>query len=485
MEHQAPSSQDLAPIFPADVPASRMIPASYIVSLKPGYSISQHSKTIEVDIAPYIDRIYTAITEYVSFSVQGVDDSLLRAVRSDQGVAYVSRDLIMESLASDKTPRRRGRDNGNQIATQAALMRAVAHINSTVLAPLYQSQHYEQRQSLIPNEFTVRLRDDYSLDAHWFSIGSNLSNTAFFHHLKIINAYSIRLDDHIIHELIRKDQGVESIQQNIAFEDARKIPSRRPRKRYLPKIFQRVRRWIVWATGKAPWPVRMVTAGQKLQSMPDVGPAEITRDGGFGIHVYVVDSGVRISHELFRVFEKGTAVNFGGRGTDDLSPYVYEKMYDRTGHGTHVAGVVIQHANGATIVNVKVLGIGQSSTKVLNGEEIESAFKDADNDYELLDGTSQACAAVSGVMATMMSLEDFNFDVQKMQQRLLANVLHNAVTGVPPQQPNFLVQSGLQRQPNLPFLNAPQSLSANPAPTTTNLGAAPNLSNYPVPSGQN
>ncbi|KAF2421229.1 subtilisin-like protein [Tothia fuscella] len=67
-------------------------------------------------------------------------------------------------------------------------------------------------------------------------------------------------------------------------------------------------------------------------------------------------SGVKISHPEF----KGKAVNFQGKKDDEKSPYADGTMADSTGHGTHVAGIINQVAEVATIVNVKVTGKGST-----------------------------------------------------------------------------------------------------------------------------
>jgi aqualysin 1 len=70
---------------------------------------------------------------------------------------------------------------------------------------------------------------------------------------------------------------------------------------------------------------------------------------GAGVHVYILDSGIRTSHVEFggRAFGAYTAIN-DGHGTSDC-----------TGHGTHVAGTVGARtygvAKGATLYSVRVL----------------------------------------------------------------------------------------------------------------------------------
>jgi subtilisin family serine protease len=84
---------------------------------------------------------------------------------------------------------------------------------------------------------------------------------------------------------------------------------------------------------------------------------------GYGVRVYVIDSGIRRTHNDFggRVLSGATAIN-DGRGTDDCN-----------GHGTHVAGSI----GGATwgvaksvrLVPVRVFGCtgGSSNSTIISG----------------------------------------------------------------------------------------------------------------------
>lgn len=86
--------------------------------------------------------------------------------------------------------------------------------------------------------------------------------------------------------------------------------------------------------------LQMIGAGEKLTTpVEDPDPSEIDsvfyetiRDAGSGVDVYILDSGIRISHEGFA----GRASNFDGVGDDEPSPYCEnnDTMADSDAHGT-------------------------------------------------------------------------------------------------------------------------------------------------------
>eukprot|EP00660_Eupelagonema_oceanica_P010561 gene10561-11075_t len=109
------------------------------------------------------------------------------------------------------------------------------------------------------------------------------------------------------------------------------------------------------------WGQKRVTA-QSAADVEDVFAHDAK--WGTGVKVYVLDTGIRVTHEEFEGTRAVWGANFAG-GADQ----------DNNGHGTHCAGTIAGKtygvAKGATVVAVKVLGDsgGGSWDGVISGVE--------------------------------------------------------------------------------------------------------------------
>ncbi|KAL9105416.1 MAG: hypothetical protein Q9227_009409 [Pyrenula ochraceoflavens] len=208
------------------------------------------------------------------------------------------------------------------------------------------------------------------MDSHWRTIGMNFSDSAAnFSRFEAINAYAVYMDQ-IIHNHVLTDTGVKWVSVNHHVQTSIGLPlhddsdtnvSTADLQFYLrganPHLHHS-RRWVTGFTKFLTWPQRMVNAGEKidLSAGGDTGlaPSNFFVNPGLGVHIYIVDTGVRITHKVFHQPDfKGTAANFNG----PHAPYVDDpNPDDKNGHGTSVASVAFMHATGANIVNVKASG---------------------------------------------------------------------------------------------------------------------------------
>lgn len=110
-----------------------------------------------------------------------------------------------------------------------------------------------------------------------------------------------------------------------------------------------------------PWGLnRMDQANLPLSKTIDFDP----QYKGSGVHVYVIDTGIRDSHREFALFDwNGTKV--GSRATFAAN-FIDNLQADSEGHGTHVSGTIggstCGVAKNASIFGVKVLGLGGAGT---------------------------------------------------------------------------------------------------------------------------
>lgn len=133
------------------------------------------------------------------------------------------------------------------------------------------------------------------------------------------------------------------------------------------------------------------------------------------VYVYVLDSGVRTTHEEFRL-PNGTRSAF--HGLDVVERLNYAK--DCTGHGTHVAGVIAGASFGvakhATVISVRVLGCDGNGflTRLLEGLQFVMEDSSPQNSY-------RRPAVVAMSLSTSKS-EALNKAVRKLSQTGIAVV---------------------------------------------------------------
>jgi hypothetical protein len=124
-----------------------------------------------------------------------------------------------------------------------------------------------KNMTLIENEYIVVLHDNHTLEDHFGFIGTNLSNNENFKHLESFNIYRVGLgNETLLHEMIRYDPGVRSVEQNgmapgLEKQVEMKTPPTRPS--FGSRLSKLVRRWRALKT-ELPWNLVMLASWGKL-----------------------------------------------------------------------------------------------------------------------------------------------------------------------------------------------------------------------------
>jgi hypothetical protein len=246
------------------------------------------------------------------------------------------------------------------------------------LAPLYRSDDSSSSNSsglAIPHEYIVLFRPGWTHDQHWAAVGGKdavvdgrdprFKTARFGYRATIVN-------DQLM-DRIRADPGVLLVENNHHVELVEPVEEHDHHpgdggdgdddatleRQKLHRL--RKREYTEEHRSDAPWGLQMLSAGDKLKTpIQNDGRYDFVFEAGKGVQVYVLDTGIRITHERFQ----GRARNFRGLASTDRSPYcndgdAHATMDDGRGHGTHVAGTIAAQKYGvapyADVINVKVL----------------------------------------------------------------------------------------------------------------------------------
>ncbi|KAL9105764.1 MAG: hypothetical protein Q9227_009112 [Pyrenula ochraceoflavens] len=85
-------SDYLAPLQPCTESRLEPRPGRYMVQLRPGRTLQQHSEAVGMDMAPHVDMVFKFIIDRAYYVGQGVEESLLERIRRDEGVLKVEQD---------------------------------------------------------------------------------------------------------------------------------------------------------------------------------------------------------------------------------------------------------------------------------------------------------------------------------------------------------------------------------------------------------
>ncbi|KAM0351325.1 hypothetical protein ACHAP4_009465 [Fusarium culmorum] len=215
---------------------------------------------------------------------------------------------------------------------------------------------------LIEDEYIVVLHQGHTLRQHFDQIGRDLAtNATLFYPIDSINGYRAKRPHDLLHNHIRFDPDVEFVEQDqtislinpvAAGED--KVPESdlaEEKPGFVHGLLNRLRNfrrdnWWHWQINHRDGACSMWWWTKQRW--------EVLDGAGKGVLIYIVDTGMRLSHADFQ----GRAVHF--RTGDATSPYVGGATADdKHGHGTHVGGIAAGVRGGmapwATLVNVKVM----------------------------------------------------------------------------------------------------------------------------------
>ncbi|KAI8868311.1 serine protease 1 [Ramicandelaber brevisporus] len=190
--------------------------------------------------------------------------------------------------------------------------------------------------------------------------------------------------------------------------------------RSLPEVDYVERDAVVYATDtqvNAPWGLARISHRPKL-SLGTFNRYEYHPNGGEGVTVFVVDTGINTEHEDF----EGRAV------WSDVVPDGDPTQIDGNGHGTHVAGTIAGKRFGvakkANLVAVKVLGSNGSGSlsDVIRGIEYTIA-----GHREELEKAKSEGKVYKGSVANMSLGAGYNKALNQATDAAVDNGVHFAV----------------------------------------------------------
>ncbi|KAL9111775.1 MAG: hypothetical protein Q9227_003834 [Pyrenula ochraceoflavens] len=223
--------------------------------------------------------------------------------------------------------------------------------------------------------FIVKLYKWHSLELHFERIATNLSEKLGWQLLSDSNVYRVDLNSTFVQEFIRQDPGVQYVKRVSYPQLDLDVYSAPEYEESLLPDPHLASRWLTEVRKKSSWPLRMLAGWGRADLSENVAPAPFLGGSGEGVNVYILDTGIRRSHNLFK--EGAPVVNFNDAQDSDTSPYVDESFEDNaSGHGTHVAGIVRQIAPGARLVNVKVLALPKKKLKSETTQAVRDIVKE-------------------------------------------------------------------------------------------------------------
>lgn len=193
--------------------------------------------------------------------------------------------------------------------------------------------HGDGSEGAIQDRYIIFFQPKHGLAQHFEAIGQDLSSTHDFMRLDWLPGYAANMDRETLDDRVRQDPGVRMVEvsQSVSLIHPVDSSDSFDYNHTLPVGGTGKRDYTQDTTYNVPYGLQMVGAAGKLSTPPkDGGTYDYVNGAGGGVQVYVLDTGIRITHTLFQ----GRAKNFMGLAPTDTSPYVNEPMDDSAGHGT-------------------------------------------------------------------------------------------------------------------------------------------------------
>lgn len=184
---------------------------------------------------------------------------------------------------------------------------------------------------VIDFKYVVMFQPNHTLERHFSTISRNLSGLPGFEFAHWLPGYAALFFDNATLNVVRSDSHV------ILVDTVKPVSLIEPVERARTSNFSvgsgpHKREYLTEANYHAPYGLQQLGAGSKLATpVRNGGEYDMVYLAGLGVQIYILDSGVRVTHSAFG----GRASHFPSTLVPgDNSPYVDEPPDDTHGHGT-------------------------------------------------------------------------------------------------------------------------------------------------------
>lgn len=184
---------------------------------------------------------------------------------------------------------------------------------------------------VIDSKYVIMFQPGHTLEQHFTNIGQNLSHLPGFKFASWLPGYTALFHDEHMLDLVRPDPQVLLVEPDKPVQLIQPVPSPEYSNASASDGHQK-REYTLETNYAAPYGLQQVGAGSKLGTpVNNGGRYDHFHPAGKGTQIYILDTGIRISHSAFggRARHFPTFLKPG-----DNSPWVEEPPDDVNGHGT-------------------------------------------------------------------------------------------------------------------------------------------------------